>query len=159
MTAAADTDPQAPSRNRVRCSDAQRLAVVHRLQDAVGHGLLTLEECTERTDATYRARYVDELPALTDDLPEPLPAAPLAPGWRAVASSAALQARMSLLGAPTWADADARRRRIVVLTGILVTLLLIATITAAAASGATDPTVHNVPPGDFFEHHPHYWDH
>jgi Domain of unknown function (DUF1707) len=150
MTAPADTDPQAPPRTRMRCSDAQRLEVVHRLQDAVGHGLLTLEECTERTEAAYRARYVDELPPLTADLPRPVPAAPQAPGWRAVGSSAALQARMSLLGSPTWADADTRRRRIVVLTGILVALLLIAAMTAAA-SGAEDP-------GVFVEHHRHYWD-
>jgi hypothetical protein len=151
MTAPADTDPQAPPGNRMRCSDAQRLDVVHRLQEAVGRGLLTLEECTERTDAAYRARYLDELPLLTADLPDPVPAPPLAPGWRAVASTAGLQARMSLLGAPSWAAADARRRRLVLLAGIVLALLVVMALTAAATSGGNDP-------GVFVDHHPHYWD-
>jgi hypothetical protein len=149
MTAPADTDPQAPPGNRMRCSDTQRLDVVHHLQDAVARGLLTLEECTERTDAAYRARYLDELPLLTADLPEP---PPVAPGWRTVAASAALQTHMSLLGAPSWAAADARRRRLVVLAGIVLALLVVMALTAAAASGGNDP-------GVFVDHHPHYWDH
>jgi Domain of unknown function (DUF1707) len=133
MTAPADTDPQAPPEARLRCSDADRLTVVHRLQDAVGRGLLTLEECTERTQAAYNARYADELPALTADLPSPVP---VAPGWRTVASMAGLQTRMSLLGAGTWSAASARRRRLVVLAGILALLLLFALITASAVGAA-----------------------
>src|SRR3954451_13521452 len=165
MTAPAGTDPQAPGRTRMRCSDADRLAVVHRLQEAVGAGLLTLDECTERTDAAYRAAYADELPALTADLPHP---APVTPGWRAVGSMAAMQARMSLLGTSSWAAADPRRRRLVLLggllrglvllAGILGVLLLIALITAnaVAASGAgPDFGGHypDWPHGHFFDEH------
>jgi len=137
----------------MRCSDADRLAVVHRLQEAVGAGLLTLDECTERTDAAYRAAYADELPALTADLPHP---APVAPGWRAVGSMAAMQARMSLLGTSSWAAADPRRRRLVLLAGILGVLLLIALITAnaVAASGGGPDFGGHYP--DW--HHDHFFD-
>jgi hypothetical protein len=144
----APTDPgataQTGSARRLRASDAQREAVVHRLHEAVGRGLLAVEEGHERTATAYAARYVDELDPLTGDLPDP---APVAPGWKAVASTAALQARMSLLGAPSWSAADRRRRRIVLLTTILVVLLLVIALTAAAVAGG----------GDFGYDH-HHWD-
>ena len=149
MTAPTDpgTGPQPGSERRLRASDDQRVAVVHRLHDAVGRGQLTVEECTERTQAAYRAKFVDELPPLTTDLPDPVP---VAPGWRAVADTAALQARTSLLGAPSWAAADSRRRRLVVLTGVLVTLLLVIALTAAAAAAALDVGA--------YHHQWHDWD-
>ena len=144
MTAPTDPDAgaQTDAPRRLRASDAQREAVVHQLHEAVGRGLLSVEEGHERTATAYAARYVDELGPLTEDLPHP---APVAPGWPAIASSAALQARMSLLGAPSWSAADRRRRRAVLLVGILVALLLVIAMTAAAVAG----------PGDFggFDHH------
>ena len=79
--------------------------------------------------------YLDELPGLTADLPT---RAPVAPGWRALAATAALQARTSALGVPTWSAADPRRRRLVVLVGVLLTLLLLAALVAAAATGGSD---------------------
>src|SRR3954447_21108685 len=81
MTAPIDSggSAQPGRRPRMRASDAQREDVVHRLHDAVGTGLLTVEEGHERTAAAFAARYVDELPPLTADLPDPPPAAP---GWR-----------------------------------------------------------------------------
>jgi hypothetical protein len=126
---------QAGSARRIRASDVQREAVVHRLHDALGRGQLTVEEGHERTAAAYAARYVDELPPLTDDLPDP---APVAPGWKAVAAIAALQARTSLMGASSWATADRRRRQLVLLTGILFALLLVIALTAAAVGGGGD---------------------
>ena len=131
------TAPQAAP-GRLRASDVQRHDVVHRLHDAVGLGLLTVEEGTERTAAAYAATYVDELPALTADLPDPAPGAPVPPGWRAVASGAALQTRMTLLGAPSWGAADKRRRWMVLLVAILVALLLVVLVTAAAVLGGHD---------------------
>jgi hypothetical protein len=135
MTAPTDpgTTAQPGSGRRVRASDAQREAVVHRLHGAVGTGLLSVEEGHERTAAAYAARYVDELPPLTGDLPDPTP---VAPGWRAVASTAALQARASVMGAPTWALADRTRRRWVLLSAILLGVLLVMILTAAMADAA-----------------------
>ena len=137
MTAATDPDAAAPTdaQRRFRASDAQREAVVHQLHEAVGRGLLSVEEGHERTATAYAARYVDELGPLTHDLPDP---APVAPGWKAVASTAALQARTSLMGAPSWSAADRRRRRGVLLVGILLALLLVIAITAAAVAGSGD---------------------
>lgn len=137
MTAPTDPDPTAPADapRRLRASDAQREAVVHRLHEAVGRGLLTVEEGHERTAGAFAARYVDELDPLTEDLPDPTP---VAPGWRAVASAAALQASTSVLGAASWSAADRRRRRIVLLAGLLIALLLVAAITAAAVTHGGD---------------------
>jgi len=159
MTAPTDfgSSAQPGSGPRLRASDAQREAVVHRLHEAVGTGQLSVEEGHERTTTAYAARYVDELPLLTADLPEPPPAAP---GWRAVASTAGLQARLSLLGASSWAAADRRRRRLVVLTGLLVALLvgllLVAVVTAAAMAGSGDPGGSG---GFQYEHHHDWWPH
>jgi Domain of unknown function (DUF1707) len=129
------TGATAGTGTRFRASDVQREAVVHRIHDAVAQGMLTIDEGHQRTTAAFAARYVDELPALTADLPDP---APVAPGWRAIASTAVLQGRTSLLGAGTWADADRGRRRAVLITGVLVALLLVIMLTAAATAGAAD---------------------
>src|SRR3954470_23219059 len=147
MSAPTDSDAtaQAGSERRLRASDAQREAVVHRLHEAVGRGLLSVEEGHERTATAYAARYVDELAPLTDDLPDP---APVAPGWKAVGATAALQARTSLMGAPSWAAADRRRRRNVLLTCLLIALLLVIALTAAAVTGG----------GDFGYDHHHWHD-
>jgi hypothetical protein len=139
---------------RLRASDAQREAVVRRLHEAVGRGLLSVEEGHERTAAAYAARYVDELGPLTHDLPDPAPAAP---GWRAVASTAALQARTSLMGAPSWSAADRRRRRGVLLAGVLLALLLVIALTAAAVAGTGDWGGYG-DYGDYGDYHHHWHD-
>src|SRR6478752_3051275 len=64
----------------LRASDADRVAVVRRLHDAVVRGLLTMEECDERVAAAYAARFVRDLPPLTADLPPAPSTAPVAPG-------------------------------------------------------------------------------
>jgi hypothetical protein len=149
MTAPTDPDAaQTDAPRRLRASDAQREAVVHRLHEAVGRGLLSVEEGHERTATAYAARYVDELGPLTHDLPDP---APTAPGWKAVASTAALQARTSLMGAPSWVAADRRRRRGVLLVGILLALLLVIALTAAAVAGSGDV-------GGYGDYHHHWHD-
>jgi hypothetical protein len=150
MTAPTDPDAgaQTDAPRRLRASDAQREAVVHQLHEAVGRGLLSVEEGHERTATAYAARYVDELGPLTHDLPDP---APVAPGWKAVASTAALQARTSLMGAPSWSAADRRRRRGVLLVAILVALLLVIALTAAAVAGSGDW-------GGYGDYHQHWHD-
>ena len=59
--------------NQMRASDQDREQVVARLNEAVGKGLLTLPEAEERIAAAYKARYLDDLPPLTVDLPDPTP--------------------------------------------------------------------------------------
>ncbi|MGY1603741.1 DUF1707 SHOCT-like domain-containing protein [Geodermatophilus sp. SYSU D00815] len=75
---------------RIRAGDADRSRVVERLGRHLGEGRLTVAEFDERVAAAYAAVHLDELPALTADLPpDPPPAverAPVprrpAPAWR-----------------------------------------------------------------------------
>lgn len=53
----------------LRVSDAEREHVVNLLQKAIGQGLITLEEFTERTDSALAARTRAELNAVLIDLP------------------------------------------------------------------------------------------
>ncbi|GAA1340284.1 DUF1707 SHOCT-like domain-containing protein [Saccharothrix algeriensis] len=58
------TDPR-----QWRVSDAEREHVVGVLQKAIGRGLITLDEFTERTDAALAARTREELNPVLLDLP------------------------------------------------------------------------------------------
>ncbi|OLT40676.1 hypothetical protein BJF85_06030 [Saccharomonospora sp. CUA-673] len=53
----------------LRVSDAEREHVVELLQRAIGHGMLDLDEFTERTDTALAARTRGELNAVLVDLP------------------------------------------------------------------------------------------
>lgn len=53
----------------LRVSDAERTHVVNVLQKAIGHGMLSLDEFTARTDQALAARTRGELNALLVDLP------------------------------------------------------------------------------------------
>ncbi len=55
-----------------RASDAERNAVVRRLERAMRDGRITLAEFDERSRADYAARTVGELTVLTEDLPPDL---------------------------------------------------------------------------------------
>lgn len=57
----------------IRASDAEREAVVGRLQKAGGEGRLALEELAERLDRAFAATTRDELETLTRDLPRERP--------------------------------------------------------------------------------------
>ncbi|MGE2731567.1 DUF1707 SHOCT-like domain-containing protein [Mycolicibacterium vaccae] len=63
-----------------RASDADRAAVTKILEHAVGQGMLTLDEYTERVDVVLAARTRSELDRVIADLPhvrrEPAPAPP-----------------------------------------------------------------------------------
>jgi len=61
--------PAGDPRDRVRISDAEREAVVARLNAATGEGRLTLVEFTERSGLAYQARTAAELEPLVADLP------------------------------------------------------------------------------------------
>lgn len=69
--------------SRLRVSDVEREAVAARLREATGEGRLTLAEAEERQSAAYAARFRDDLPPLTADLPEPEPATSPRPDRRA----------------------------------------------------------------------------
>ncbi|WP_219419946.1 DUF1707 SHOCT-like domain-containing protein [Pseudonocardia nigra] len=53
-------------------SDAERHAVVRRLERALRDGRLTIVEFDQRMQATYAARIRSELEVLTEDLPPDL---------------------------------------------------------------------------------------
>jgi hypothetical protein len=55
-----------------RASDAERQAVVRRLERALRDGRLTIVEFDERTQAAYAARTRGELDDITEDLPPDL---------------------------------------------------------------------------------------
>ena len=64
------SDDAAPDRPpAVRASDADREAVVTRLQTAVGEGRIDLDEFGQRADAAYAAVTREELDLLVADLP------------------------------------------------------------------------------------------
>jgi Domain of unknown function (DUF1707) len=59
---------------RMRAGDRDRQRVVEHLGKHFGEGRLTVEEFDERTIRAHASVYLDELPALTADLPrEPEP--------------------------------------------------------------------------------------
>jgi hypothetical protein len=86
MASSAHDDPMDQG---VRASDAERHAVVERLEVAAAEGRLDADELRARTDAAYAARTLADLAALTADLPRvgstpvvplgPLPGAPVLP--------------------------------------------------------------------------------
>lgn len=53
----------------IRASDADRAAVTRILEDAVGHGMLSLDEYTERVDVVLAARTRRDLDTVIVDLP------------------------------------------------------------------------------------------
>jgi hypothetical protein len=111
---------------RLRASDDDRHAVVRVLQDATARGLLTHEEGGERMAAAWAARYRDDLPPLTADLPAAVPAvsaAAPAPGWRHLVLLALAQLRTTAggLAAGGWRT----RQGVVLLAALLVVGLLV----------------------------------
>ncbi|MCZ2804194.1 DUF1707 domain-containing protein [Modestobacter sp. VKM Ac-2983] len=60
----------------VRASDAERDAVVTRLQTALGEGRINVDEFTQRADVAYAAVTTADLDGLLADLPAPASAVP-----------------------------------------------------------------------------------
>jgi hypothetical protein len=56
----------------LRASDAERAAVVRRLEYAVGEGRISMAEFEERVEVAHQARTRAELDELTADLPRSL---------------------------------------------------------------------------------------
>jgi hypothetical protein len=122
---------------RLRASDDERTATVHLLQDAVARGLLTPEESDERMAAAFAARFRDELPPLTADLPSTAnataAAVPATGSWRGLLTTLVALVRAEI--AATVA-AGFRSRRFVVTA--LVVLALAGGLVLLAGHGFAD---------------------
>lgn len=70
---------------QIRASNAEREALITRLNEACSEGRLTLDEFSERVEQAWTARTRGELEQLAGDLPAPSPAAMAAPTGTAVA--------------------------------------------------------------------------
>ena len=133
----ADSPAATATDGPLRASDADRLATVAELQDAVARGLLTPDEGGDRLAEAYAARYRHDLPPLTADLPKE-PVAPAAPGWGPLAALVMAQVRA---GAAELRAGGFRSRRTLVAGIVALTLLalLVAVIVGAFAGGSPGP--------------------
>ncbi len=150
-----DLDSAATSAPRMRASDADRLATVEQLQDAVARGLLTPDEGSERMADAFAAVHLTDLDPLTEDLP-PAPPERTAPGWRSLGVLAVEQVRTSLTAAT--GRLSAARVAVVLLVASLF-LVLVGALSGAALSdsgggGGGDGGWH-----EWHEHRDHHWDH
>jgi hypothetical protein len=146
-----DLDSAATSAPRMRASDADRLATVKQLQDAVARGLLTPDEGSERMADAFAAVHLTDLDPLTEDLP-PAPPERTAPGWRSLGVLAVEQVRTSLTTAAA-GRLNAARVAVVLLVASLL-LVLVGALTGVALSdggGGGD--------GGWHEHRDHHWGH
>jgi hypothetical protein len=122
---------------RLRASDADRTATVGVLRDAVAAGLLDHDEGGERMAAAFAARFRDELPPLTADLPRSATAtsAP-APGWRSLGSTAVVQLRSDVQA--TLAAGPRSRRFLLTLLIAVVVLGVLVALGSLALHGLLD---------------------
>jgi uncharacterized protein DUF1707 len=111
---------------RMRASDAERSATVGVLQDAVARGLLSHDEGAQRMAIAFAARFRDELPQLTADLPPEIPpaSAPTAVGWHSLGSSLVAQLRHELAAGVAAGPGSRRVLAVVVCTFFLLGLLV-----------------------------------
>jgi hypothetical protein len=80
---------------RIRAGDSDRRRIVEKLGEHLGEGRLTVAEFDDRVIRAHAAVYLDELPALTADLPaDPAPVRRAArpPAWGTHAAVAVLLA-------------------------------------------------------------------
>ena len=126
-----DLDSTTTFAPRMRASDADRLATVTHLQDAVARGLVTPDEGSERMADAFAAVHLTDLDPLTEDLP-PAPPEPAALGWRSLGTLAVEQVRASLTSASTGRLRTARVA--VVLLAAALFLVLVGTLGGVALS-------------------------
>jgi hypothetical protein len=126
-----DLDSAVTSAPRIRASDADRLATVTQLQDAVARGLLTPDEGSERMAGAFAAVHLTDLDPLTEDLPPAL-SERAAPGWRSLGTLVVEQVRASLTTAAT-GRLRAARVAVVLLVAALF-LVLVGALSGVALS-------------------------
>ena len=151
-----DLDSAATSAPRMRASDADRLATVEHLQDAVARGLLTPEEGSQRMADAFAAVHRTDLDPLTADLP-PAPPEHTAPGWRSLGTLAVKQVRASLATAATGRLRAARVT--VVLLAASLFLVLVGALGGVALSDSGGGGGGGGGDGGGHEHWDHDWDH
>ncbi|MGY1691946.1 DUF1707 SHOCT-like domain-containing protein [Geodermatophilus sp. SYSU D01105] len=150
-----DLDSTTRSEPRMRASDADRLATVARLQDAVARGLLMPDEGSERMADAFSAVHRTDLDPLTEDLP-PAPAERAAPGWRSLGRLAVDQARASLT---TAAGRLSAARIAVVLVAASLFLVLVGALAGVALSDDGRGGGGGDGGGGWHEHWGDRWDH
>src|SRR3954447_14527840 len=126
---------------RARASDAERVATVVAVQDAVARGLLTHDEGGERMAAAFAARFRDQLPELTADLPPAPAGAATAVGWGRL--GAALLAQLGSEPAATRAAGLRSRRVQVAALVLLVSMLLTGVLALLGALAVLDVLDHH----------------
>ena len=146
----------ATSAPRMRASDADRLATVEQLQDAVARGLLTPDEGSERMADAFAAVHLTDLDPLTEDLP-PAPPEHTAPGWRSLGTLAVEQVLASLATAAT-GRLRAARVAVVLLVASLF-LVLVGALGGVALSDSGGGGGGGGGDGGGHEHWDHDWDH
>jgi hypothetical protein len=151
-----DLNGAATSAPRMRASDADRLATVEQLQDAVARGLLTPDEGSERMADAFAAVHLTDLDPLTEDLP-PAPPKHTAPGWRSLGTLAVEQVRASLTTAAT-GRLRAARVTVVLLVASLF-LVLVGALGGVALSDSGGGGGRGGGDGGGHEHWDHDWDH
>ncbi|MGR6966291.1 DUF1707 SHOCT-like domain-containing protein [Geodermatophilus sp. URMC 61] len=150
-----DLDNAATSAPRMRASDADRLATVELLQDAVARGLLTPDEGSERMADAFAAVHLTDLDPLTEDLP-PAPPERTAPGWRSLGTLTVEQVRASL----TTATGRLRGARLAVV--LLAASLFFVLAGALGGVALSDSGGGGGGDGGWYEHwhdHGDDWDH
>jgi uncharacterized protein DUF1707 len=146
-----DLDSAATSTPRMRASDADRLATVEHLQDAVARGLLTPDEGSERMADAFAAVHLTDLDPLTEDLP-PAPPERTAPGWRSLGVLAVEQVRTSL----TAATGRLSAARVAVV--LLVASLFLVLVGALSGVALSDSGGGGGGDGGWHDHWGHHWD-
>jgi hypothetical protein len=149
-----DLDSVTTSAPRMRASDADRLATVKHLQDAVARGLLTPDEGSERMADAFAAVHLTDLDPLTEDLP-PAPPERTAPGWRSLGTLAVEQVRASLTTGPTG------RLRVARVAVVLLVAALFLVLAGALTGVALSDSGGGGGGGDdgWYEHgYDHHWD-
>jgi hypothetical protein len=147
-----DLDSAATSARRMRASDADRLATVEHLQDAVARGLLTPDEGSERMADAFAAVHLSDLDPLTEDLP-PAPPERTAPGWRSLGTLAVEQVRASLTTAATGRLRAARVAFVLLVASFF--LVLVGALSGVALSDSGGGGGGGGGWGDHWDH----WDH
>ena len=146
-----DLDSTATTPPRMRASDADRLATVYHLQDAVARGLLTPDEGSERMADAFAAVHRTDLDPLTEDLP-PAPPERTAPGWRSLGTLAVEQVRASL----TTATGRLSAARVAVV--LLVAALFLVLVGALGGVALSDSGGGGGGGGGWHDHWGHHWD-
>ena len=147
-----DLDIAATSAPRMRASDADRLATVRQLQDAMARGLLAPDEGSERMADAFAAVHLSDLDPLTEDLP-PAPPERTAPGWRSLGTLAVEQMRASLTTAATGRLRAARVAFVLLVASFF--LVLVGALSGVALSDSGGGGGGGGGWGDHWDH----WDH